>query len=427
MLEKVCDQHSKDLSDDLEYLIEMERSVGRYVENGTLEVWFEGFFKRFITLKEELKSGFLLDCVREYGEKSIPLLEILLERDESLNLCVIELLGFIPSQLSVELLSKTYRSTFDKVYRKSIRKALYSLKARKLDFDPDLFFTQEKPILQPLTPLTKEAYSSFVWGNGDRLIWLVIPKFSTGLYFYQMIVNDIRGIMNCHVSETTEREFLRFKEEYMKNKEIILVEIPTEYCICLIKELQELGEEKGRTLPDDYVRFKGKIGFTEDIEDAIHPVYNFISKDEIMGNDQLTDKIGDVLKLPEFIDWFVFDEKMDRYLEMIKEAYESKIILSQIEKKARIERIYIKMVQELFDSSITLQYKKRLEVNSYVLLKLGRADDARLVLSAALSLENNRLPSHYNKFLLRLLERTVEARLEVQEFDSSHDKYNLIV
>ena len=140
-------------------------------------------------------------------------------------------------------------------------------------------------------------------------------------------------------------------------------------------------------------------------------IYSYLETDGVEGNDRILMRVGDLLRADLYSSWMIEESQIQPYADAVWEAEESKIVLTQIQKEARFQEIYQRAMAELFPEEKRSLYKRRLEEMAYVLLKLGRQEEARTSLSAAIDLEKPPNLIQPNPFLLQLVIKSIFALL----------------
>ncbi|MCJ7803460.1 MAG: hypothetical protein MUP18_02560, partial [Desulfobacterales bacterium] len=183
-------------------------------------------------------------------------------------------------------------------------------------------------------------------------------------------------------------------------------------------------EKKGIS-PQDYLHAKSE---TESIKkDYAKPlIYSTLQADEIAGDDRMLGKGGDLLKADVFYSWRIEEEQIRSYADEVWEAEESKIVLNPAQKEIRFQGIYQKALTELFSGERKFLYQRRLEEMAYVLLKLGREEEAKISLSVAMDLQKPLNPIQPNPFLFQLVTKSIFSLL-AEAYEKKVKEPSLIV
>jgi hypothetical protein len=137
-------------------------------------------------------------------------------------------------------------------------------------------------------------------------------------------------------------------------------------------------------------------------------------------------KGGDLLKADVFYSWRIEEEQIRSYADEVWEAEESKIVLNPAQKEIRFQGIYQKALTELFSGERKFLYQRRLEEMAYVLLKLGREEEAKISLSVAMDLQKPLNPIQPNPFLFQLVTKSIFSLL-AEAYEKKVKEPSLIV
>ncbi|MGA2518360.1 MAG: hypothetical protein ABSG44_17660 [Thermodesulfobacteriota bacterium] len=335
-----------------------------------------------------------------------------------------ELMVTIPDRVTARLLHRMLEEIHDKKVRKIIKRSLYRLKSKGIAVE-EILSNQERSILRPLQTDPREGFASGIDFLGHRLLWLVIPHPGRGLTVMHGIVSDSEGIVDFSQEEMTRKGLRSFFEEVQGKNQFPTVEMEPPYVAFLFAQAYQASLEKKRTPPQDYLRAKSEI---ENIKkDYGKPlIYSHLQADAIAGDDLLLRKGGDLLKADIFSGWRIEEEQIRPYADEVWEAEGSKIVLNPAQKEARFQGVYQKALAELFSGERRLLYQRRLEEMAYVLLKLGREEEAKISLSVAMDLEKPLNPIQPNPFLFQLVIKSIFSLL-AEAYEKKAKEVSLIV
>ena len=355
-------------------------------------------------------------------EEIFQYLRPLLEKDPEASKRVAELMATIPGQITGRLLHRMFEVTQDKKVRKIIKRSLYRLRSKGIAVE-EILSDKEKPVLRPLQAERKEGFASGIDSLGQRILWLILPHPGRGLTVMHGIVSDQDGIVDFSRDETTRKGFRSFFEEVQEKNPFSFVDMEPSYVAFLFTQLYQLNLKKGSS-SQDYLRAKSEI---EDAKkDYVKPlIYSRLQADDIAGDDRMLKKGADLLKADVYSSWRIEEEQIRPYADDVWEAEESKIVLNQAQKEARFQTIYLKALTDLFTEEKKSLYRRRLEEMAYVLLKLGKDEEAKISLSVALDLENPLNPIQPNPFLFQLVIKSIFALL-AEAYEKKSKEVSLI-
>jgi hypothetical protein len=373
------------------------------------------------TLIEQIKT----DITNGKSDKEIlQYLLPLLEKDPSTGGRLAESIVTISDRMVSRLLHRMFEVTQDKKVRKIIKRSLYRLKSKGIAVE-EILSNKERPILRPLKGDPKEGFASGIDFLGQRLLWLVIPHPGRGLTVMHGMVSDGEGFVDFSQDEMTRKGFRSLFEEVQEKIPFPIVEMEPSYVAFLFTQAHQLNLEKKGISPQNYLHAKSEIESIK--KDYAKPlIYSTLQADEIAGDDRMLGKGGDLLKADVFYSWRIEEEQIRSYADEVWEAEESKIVLNPAQKEIRFQGIYQKALTELFSGERKFLYQRRLEEMAYVLLKLGREEEAKISLSVAIDLQKPLNPIQPNPFLFQLVTKSIFSLL-AEAYEKKVKEPSLIV
>ena len=372
-----------------------------------------GIDARIDDLNGQLQSAVVEELIEEEGEKSLPLLAKFVGKSEKMDLAIAQSLVFLPVLGSVDLLHEMAAKTGDNGVKKAIKRSLYRLKQKGVEVEDSRSEDLRDSIFQPPSRVS-EGYLSSIDGLGDRLVWLIRPRSTRGLCFFEILVNDREGIREFQGAEITRKMYREYLTRLKEESPMPIVEAEPSYCQYLIEEGYDLTVQKGYSLPEGYLQWKDEIGQPGDaIQRPL--IYSCFGEESVRADGYLLARSGSLFELREFATWTIPPNEIERYNEMVRETNESKLILSPIQKQERIVKIYSDAAEQLFDEERCLLYQKRLEEMAYIIYRQGDEEQARVCFATSLSLKDNNIPLSHNPFLVGLIERSVTSALQEEE------------
>lgn len=357
-------------------------------------------------------------------EEIFQFLQPLFGKDIEFDRQVVEHLASIPHVKIANVLEKMLHVSKEKKIQKNIRRSLYRLRSKGVVSEQ----VQPKREASILRPLQVESPKGFVNGydfSWNRFLLLVIPHAGRGLTMLHGLVSDGEGILNFSGGEISRKEFKGFFDKLQKASPTPVVETEPSYVGSLFAQAYQLTLEKKGNLPQDYLRLKSEIErIRKEYERPL--IYSYLRADEIAGDDRLLGRGGDLLKADLFYSWRVEEDQIRPYADEVGEAEESKIVLNQAQKEARFQGIYQKALSELFSGERRVLYKRRLEEMAYLLLKLGREEEARVCVAVALDLEKPVNLIQPNPFLFQLVIKSIFGLL-AEAYEKKKKEPSLIV
>jgi hypothetical protein len=348
----------------------------------------------------------------------------LLEKDPQIAGKLAELLIAIPDKRIGNLLHRMFDVTQDKKVQKTIKRSLFRLKSKGIVVD-EILFDKERPILRPFQADPKEGFASGIDFLGNRLLWLVIPHPGRGLTVMHGVISDQEGIVDFSQDEMTRKGFRSFFEEVQGKSPFPFVKMEPSYVAFLFTQAYQLHLDKKINAPQGYLHAKSEIDRIKKVY-AKPLIYSALPADEIASDDRISRKGGDLLKIDLLSSWRIEEDDIRPYADEVWEAEKSKIVLNEAQKEVRFQGIYQKALTELFSGERKLLYQRRLEEMAYVLLKLGREEEAKISLSVAMNLEKPLNPIQPNPFLFQLVVKSIFTLL-AEAYEKKSKEVSLIV
>ncbi len=357
---------------------------------------------RLFSLPEERGKSLLKELLKELEGRALPLIRAALEEGENpVTEYLLELLGTTSSEELHKLLMEVARDSERKELQKAAKKAVYRLRSSGVDVK---IASDQKSILRAPEYKFYGAIATTIDGEGNRMLWLARTKALGGLHLINCLLSDIKGILDCSVYDTNKKSYKEINS--LISTQYSAAEIEPEYCSYLIEEAAKLNAKSDTALPEEYLQARHIIGDAGKTY-ARPPIYDHFDENDIYPNQMLLNGCGRLLELDEFKGWFISRDKMEPYNFKLQEAQESRIVLSEVSQKERMENIINDAADELLRGELKTIYRHRLEENAYILYRKNRQDDAKLALIAAIALDDENLPPHRHPFFIDLARRSL--------------------
>jgi hypothetical protein len=348
-----------------------------------------------------------------------------IKQEPCLTIHIIEALARIPSPETAQLLTEMMAKAEEKQVIKSIKKTLYKLRQKGVRWEEKP--SKDEPILTAPKPEPPKGYLGAIDSTGSRIIVVARTQPLRGLLVVFSIVNDLEGIQQFTLKEFSKKGFKEFVKSSLSSADFPIVDTPGAYCIHILKEASSLHQGPSKTLPRGY--HDAEREFKDITWDEPAPIiYQYIKEDEVKDRPHLLKESVNLHKIMPFSTWHLANQEVEKYASRITEAQQSKIVLSDDQKEARLNSIYRDALEELFPDDTRLLWKRRLEEMAYVLLKTGKEEEARTTLSAAIDLNNPFSPIDPNPFIWNLLLKSIYILIEGDyEEKEKEEKTSLIV
>ena len=348
-----------------------------------------------------------------------------LKNEPSHTIPLIEALASIPNPETAQLLTRMMGKSEEKQVSKSIKRTLYRLRQKGIQWEEKP--SKDRPILRAPKLAEPEGYLGAIDSTGSRIIVIARPRPLRGLFMVFSIVNDLEGIQRFNLKELSKKGLEEFVKGPLSSGDFPIVLTPGAYCIHLLKEASSISRRLSRPLPHGYHDAENEF---KDLswDDPAPIIYQYMKEDEIKDQAGLLSESANLHEIPPFSAWFLKDQEVQGYVSDIKDAQESRLVLTSDQKDARLNSIFRKALEELFPEDKRLLWKRRLEEMAYILLKTGKEKEAKITMSAAIDLKNPFSPIDPNPFIWGLLVKSIYILIEGDyEEKEKEEKASLIV
>ena len=314
------------------------------------------------------------------------------------------------------------RASFrEKTIQKAIKKAAFRLKQKGIALPEKQ--GSEPPVLKPVKQSESEssAYLGLIDGTGSRPVFISVPQLPAGADLAIGVVNDEDGIIEFAFTRHSKKRMKEIKEIFFSNLPN-MVETTLSHAADV---LERAYQAKGPEVSDSaraYLRFRPWL--MENTSRIETPVIYSLLPPETVSSELVTESQLQRLFENEFMASWVMDLKsLMPLIEEIRKAEESRLFISEGQRREHIQRIKYEGVPRLFSETRKGRLKYRLEEMAYVFLKSAEENLARLCLAAAASLGEKDSPLTVNPFIKFLMERSLAYYLKSSKGpESSSDR-----
>jgi hypothetical protein len=303
-------------------------------------------------------------------------------------LALIDALGASHQESAGRLVAAVSVSAPDKELRKAARRALHRLRSGGIDVAVPVAASPEVSAPAPQEAFQAlQALATSPDGVGSRLLWLLFERSrNSGLVLFTLAINDVVGVKDVMVDETTRRRFERHLDDWSERSERRPVELPTEYGLSLLSEALALNAESHFPVPRDLVLRRPQLGELPP-PPAAALIHQHISRGQTFLMPNLLEESGGLLDAePELIGWVFGYGEVERFAKEYRAADESRLVLTPEPRETRLERILASAIDALFTPEIRRAWRRRLEETAYILWQSGRERSARQAVAAAFAI-----------------------------------------
>jgi hypothetical protein len=269
--------------------------------------------------------------------------------------------------------------------RKAARRELHRLRSVGVRAPAAAGVTaRERPPPAPLA--VSEVWATGFDPEGSRSLWLLGEEPLGGAWLAGTILNDVAGLLELELRDTTRRRFQRDLAEWRREPGGAWVPVPLEYALQLVREGVDLARGRQAGLPAAYPRFRDLFG--EAPGGPERPlVYQTISPLAATLTPEWSGESAELLLEPELAGWHLAptDALRLRALHVARAATLALVVPGDPpEEQAR--RLLVDAARELLTPEVRRGLRRRLEETAYLFLQTGRAVAARRAVAAAQAL-----------------------------------------
>jgi len=361
---------------------------------------------KFLELPEFLQIPLLNQLISETGESSLLLINKLLGSGKKLDAFLITKLGEIAHTKSAEILYLWLESCEDKAQKKQIKKSLYKLKLKGIQPKAPGKKAKAEPLKLDI-PVEDIAYASHIDALGERFLLLAREQPPRGLKVFQVFISGEKGIFKVDSAEMRGRDFRQLIRRMETERKIMIIQMEPDYCQFLIEEAAQINSTNKHPFPDRYEELKNWLHKPDKpYQESI--IYRFLPLSSLEEQNELVEKSADLLKTDPFRGWMLPPEEMEKPAQQLKEAMDSRLLLTPIQQRERIALIYGRVAEKYFKPQRRKSYQRYLEEMAYLLLIKGKKNKAKIALATALALEEQApilIP-----FIIELVKRSIFAK-----------------
>jgi hypothetical protein len=268
--------------------------------------------------------------------------------------------------------------------RKAARRELHRLRSSGIAVPPVAVAAREPSRPEPLA--VSEAWGTDVDPSGSRGLWLFgePPRGAQGgAWLAGVILNDLAGLIELDLRDTTRRRFQRDLAEWRREPGGTCVTLPHDYALRLVREGVDLAQGRKAALPPDYPRFRDLFG--EAPGGPERPlVYQTVSPLEARLHPEWLSQSGELLNEPELAGWHLAPSAALRAQALqLAVSATSPLALPGDPPEAQAQHLLERAARELLTAEIRRGLRRRLEETAYLFLQTGRLVAARRAVAAA--------------------------------------------
>lgn len=327
---------------------------------------------------------------------------------------LIDLLAGWPSPNIPAFLMNLATLPLSKKVLKGVRRALYRLEQAGF-IDSEEARPKGASILRKPEERVPTAYLSGYDPDGARMGLLAVPAVAGGYDTALFVVHDREGLtefLGMHLTGGSVRRMLRdLGQEFVAPP----VAMPPGVVRFLLNEAAALSRQLKRLVPEDYDEFAGLAAVVAPMAGPV--IYRFLKADEVMERVNLAER-GPLLLAHETMLSLLFYDEVIPYLEQMKEAESSVLVLTDDQKEERHLAIVDKAAREIVTGDRKGFFKHQLEEVALYLWQSGEAELAETALAAALDLDRVAPPEADYSFAREAVRLTFQAGFQFMQHEN---------
>ena len=341
--------------------------------------------------------------VREHGVAALPILRHCLADRPERAVAAAHALGTLPLPEAAEALEGAEARAATKAVRTAARRALYRLRQAGVD----------RPAAAPAPPQRRvvlgDAWASAVDGTGGRGLWLTLAGPYGERTLLAAVLSDELGLLDFSTGAMPKKRIDEQLRAVQAESPLPWVTVPAGWAWATLVAAAERTRAGGRPVPPELGAWIERLG-TPAAEPA--PVYARLPA-EATREPALLERSGALLALPELAGWFLDPAGVTSEALEWLQAKESRLVVSEQIKAERLAALIDQIIERHFDAPSRRRWQGRLEDEAYVLLALGRTEEAWSAVAVARALADPAAALGRIPFLRALVERSLEIAGEV--------------
>jgi hypothetical protein len=336
---------------------------------------------------------------RTHGAAALPILRRCLAGRPEHAIAAAEALGTLPVREAVDALEGAETQAATKAIRTAARRALYRLRQAGVE--------RRLPVVSPppapaATPA--EAWVSAVDGTGSRGLWVTFAGPHGERTLLAAVLSEEAGLLDFSASPLAKKRVEARLRALRAESPLPWVAAPAAWAWSRLVDAAARARATGRPMPRDLDRWIARAGGASAEPAPVHARLPAAADDP-----GRLDRSAGLLARPELTGWFLDPPRVASDALEWLQAQESRLVVSDQLKAERLAALVDRVIEAQFDAEARRRWATRLEDQAYVLLVLGRVEDARTAVAVAHVFADTAQPLHRVPFVRALAERSLEV------------------
>jgi hypothetical protein len=314
-----------------------------------------------------------------------------------------------PTQRSSRILSALINQVTSRPVQKGIKRTLYLLKQKGIDFPSGLEKKEEKEgrgILKALEPVQVTGYLSEFDPARNRMVAMLIPKGTKGKVFMFALIEPEGSLGHLTALEVSKKEAKEILGDLAEQSGHSFLEADPGQVAFLLKEAHD---RKPNLFAEDEGIYSAILSYLGGSK-TLTPLP--IIRSLFPGPEESREFSLDMTRLqsiPEVQYYQLQDEWIKPYQQAIQDVQTSVLILNPMQKREQIIGIIHRAGREIFQERVKTDLRRYLEEVSYLYYLKERDEETRVCFAAArsLAIEKEEENLEENPLLFWLTERAL--------------------
>jgi hypothetical protein len=312
-----------------------------------------------------------------------------------------------------------------KLARKLLRRVRHQLRSRGVSL-PVAPRVQVVASLPPVDDRLDEARITPIDPGGARVAMLAVDHPSGGVRLFQVVIDELRGVLEFEVFTSGRSQVRRFFREFAERDRLAAVEAPADAVRVLIARALA-AHPSSRPLPRGLSEWRSRIAEVPEDTPSPGALARSALEGELRDADENTclERVAKAVAGGELGPWPPAPAALEQVLRKLDDVRTGVIVVSGARKREQMQQVLEDALDGCFAGEAAERTALRLEETAYIHWKSGRVDDARACLVTA-GVFRDRSPSD-NPVARAMLERLLAPALERADEPEQDEEPSLLV
>ena len=329
----------------------------------------------------------------------------------------VSVLGHTRQSTAAEVLDQIDQLVTDRALRKAARRELHRLRSAGIA-PPERTAPEPPSATHPAhrAELT-QTWATGIDPTGTRALWLLAERALGGAWLGAAMLNDLEGLVDLELIETTRKRFLRQLDEQRRSEQAAWIQLPPTYALALVREGVDLARDRAAGVPKKYPSFREVFGEADAgpnralVYETISPVEATFHPEWLAETDRLFDE-------PDVGGWHIpaDDELGARALEVTRASSAALLVPGNPPQRQALQ-LLAEAGRRLLTPEVRRGLRRRLEETGYIFVQTDRLQSARLAVAAARALEDPHMRLERHALLVRMLSAGLALKIQDERVD----------